>query len=120
MEHYLNDVVVKKLIIVLYFKVPEISILGLDLILKYSSIIIFLFPVKGHPHLAILPAILLATVLLTHPHSASFQQHVRKLREIQASTHSKFGIKIKQKEILRPFIFPILLGVDGMLLAINC
>ena len=23
---------------------------------------------KGHPHLAILPAILLATVLLTHPH----------------------------------------------------
>ena len=31
-------------------------------------------------------AILLATVLLTHPHRASFQQQVQKLREIQAST----------------------------------
>ena len=30
--------------------------------------IVTLESVKGHPHLAILPAILLATVLLTHPH----------------------------------------------------
>ena len=52
-----------------------------------------MFPcsLKGHPHLAILPAILLATVLLTHPHRASFQQHVRKLREIQASTPSNIA-----------------------------
>ena len=36
-------------------------------------------------------------------------------------SHSKFNIKIKQKQILRPSIFPaILLDVDGMLLAINC
>ena len=44
-----------------------------------------------------------------------------KLKDKLTSSHSKFGIKIKQKEILRPFSFPaILLGVDGMLLAINC
>ena len=46
---------------------------------------------KGHPHLAILPAILLAIVLLTHPHLASLQQRVRKLREIQASTLSNIA-----------------------------
>ena len=44
-----------------------------------------------------------------------------KLKDKLTSSYSKFGIKIKQKEIFRPFIFPaILLGVDGMLLAINC
>ena len=44
-----------------------------------------------------------------------------KLQDKLTSSHSKFGIKIKQKEILRPFIFPaILLDVDGMLLTINC
>ena len=44
-----------------------------------------------------------------------------KLKDKLTSSHSKFGIKVKQKENLRPFIFPaILLGVDGMLLAINC
>ena len=37
-----------------------------------------------------------------------------KLKDKLTSSHSKFGIKLKQKEILRPFIFPaILLGVDG-------
>ena len=29
-----------------------------------------------------------------------------KLKDKLTSSHSKFGIKIKQKEILRPFIFP--------------
>ena len=44
-----------------------------------------------------------------------------KLKAKLTSSHSKFGIKIKQKEILRPFIFlAILLGVGGMLLAIIC
>ena len=44
-----------------------------------------------------------------------------KLKDKLTSSHSKFGIKMKPKEILRPFIFPaILQGVDGMLLAINC
>ena len=46
-----------------------------------------------------------------------------KLKDKLTSSHSKFGIKIKQKEILGPFIFfifpAILLDVDGMLLAIN-
>ena len=45
----------------------------------------------------------------------------RKLKDKLTSSHSKFDIKIKQKEIFWPFIFPaILLDVDGMLLAINC
>ena len=44
-----------------------------------------------------------------------------KLKDKLTSSHSKFGIKIKQKEILRSIIFPtILLDVDVMLLAINC
>ena len=44
----------------------------------------------------------------------------KKLKEKLTLSHSKFGIKIKQKEILRPFIFPaILLGVDGILLAVG-
>ena len=44
-----------------------------------------------------------------------------KLKDKLTSSHSKFGIKLKQKEILRHFIFPaILLGVDGMFMAINC
>ena len=35
-----------------------------------------------------------------------------KLKDKLTSSRSKFGIKLKQKEILRPFIFPaILLGV---------
>ena len=38
---------------------PEVSILKTDRDIAN---------LKGHPHLAILPAILLATVLLTHPH----------------------------------------------------
>ena len=49
------------------------------------------------------------------------RRNKEKLKDKLTSLHSKFGIKIKQKEILRPFIFPaILLDVDGMLLAINC
>ena len=44
-----------------------------------------------------------------------------KLKDKLTSSHSKFVIKIKQKVILRPFIFPAILpDVDGMLLAINC
>ena len=37
---------------------------------------------QGHPHLAIL----LAIVLLTHPQGASFRLHLRKLLEMHAST----------------------------------
>ena len=49
------------------------------------------------------------------------RRNKEKLKDKLTSSHSKFGIKIKQKEILMPFIFPaILLDVDGMLLAINC
>ena len=50
-----------------------------------------------------------------------FKKEQRKLKDKLTSPHSKFGIIFKQKQILRPFIFPaILLDVDGMLLAINC
>ena len=50
-----------------------------------------------------------------------FKKGCRKLKDKLTSSNSKFGIKIKQKEISRPFIFlAILLDVDGMLLAINC
>ena len=57
------------------------------------------YGLKGHPHLAILLSILLATVLLTHPHVASFQQHVRKLREIQASTPSSIAGNVEHVQL---------------------
>ena len=53
-------------------------------------------------------------------HAVETRRNKEKLKDKLTSSHLKFGIKIKQKEILRPFIFPaILLDVDGMLLVIN-
>ena len=58
--------------------------------------------------------------MLVHAVETYLRRNKEKLKDKLTSSHSKFGIKIKQKEILRPFIFPaILLDVDGMLLAIN-
>ena len=59
--------------------------------------------------------------MMVHAVETYLRRIKEKLKNKLTSSHSKFGIKIKQKEILRPFIFPaILLDVDGMLLAINC
>ena len=59
--------------------------------------------------------------MLVHAVETYLRRNKEKLKYKLTSSHSKFGIKFKQKEILRPFIFPaILLDVDGMLLAINC
>ena len=59
--------------------------------------------------------------MLVHAVETYFRRNKEKLKDKLTSSHSKFGNKIKQKQILRPFIFPaILLDVDGMLLAINC
>ena len=59
--------------------------------------------------------------MLVHAVETYLRRNKEKLQDKLTSSHSKFGIKIKQKENSRLFIFPaILLDVDGMLLAINC
>ena len=59
--------------------------------------------------------------MLVHAVETYLRRNNEKLKDKLSSSLSKFGIKIKQKEILRPSIFlAILLDVDGMLLAIKC
>ena len=59
--------------------------------------------------------------MLVHAAETYSRRNKEKLKDKLTSSQSKSGFKIKQKVILRPFIFPaILLDVDGMLLAINC
>ena len=58
--------------------------------------------------------------MLVHAVETYLRRNKEKLKDKLTSSNSKFGIKIKQKEISRLFISAILLDVDGMLLAINC
>ena len=59
--------------------------------------------------------------MLVHAVQTYLRRDKEKFKDKLTSSHSKFGIKIKQKEILMPLIFPaILLDVDVMLLAFNC
>ena len=58
--------------------------------------------------------------MLVHAVETYLRRNKEKFKDKLTTSHSKFGIKIKQKQILWPFIFPaILLDVDGILLAIN-
>ena len=43
--------------------------------------------------------------MLVHAVETYLRRHKEKLKDKLTSSHSKFGIKIKLKEILRPFIF---------------
>ena len=57
--------------------------------------------------------------MLVHAVETYLRRNKEKLKDKLTSSNSKFGIKIKQKEISRLFISAILLDVDGMLLAIR-